>query len=373
VLVIEAHKITIEWSDPEPITDTTALSNKQLAAHANKSGVYAYSPSAGEHLSVGTHALSVVFTPDGILLRFFPQTKLVSLVVRASAEIPRTASAPRKNDGGHAPDAFSKGLLLDANIGPGMYGDGIDVYGISWKDYYTEVQIELHDVSPAPLDNIDITIEPDTYIVRVVQVTDNPCVHIEDPVSRSSYGFTNSSRHYLTKTTFDWVKSYRVTCNQLLQDRIIRLLVAVTDLGDVGGTPTKDDPEFVTVTGSYETSPVDGLKRYPIKWTHRFAPIVPADSRDVEITKLRAFEQSGAELSNAVGSFWERRARYRRWTDTTGEYLDKELGHSYRVKFQAQMWFPPAHSTVRRDALLESIQARRLALSKIIQELQHRH
>ncbi len=54
---------TLAWSTPAPIAYGTALSNMQLRALASVPGKFVYTPAVGEVLSVGTHTLSVAFTP----------------------------------------------------------------------------------------------------------------------------------------------------------------------------------------------------------------------------------------------------------------------------------------------------------------------
>jgi hypothetical protein len=53
----------ITWSNPTPISPSTALSGTQLNATASVPGVYVYTPPAGTTLTVGTHTLHVDFTP----------------------------------------------------------------------------------------------------------------------------------------------------------------------------------------------------------------------------------------------------------------------------------------------------------------------
>jgi hypothetical protein len=57
----------ITWANPAPIALGTPLSAAQLNATANVMGTFAYSPAAGSVLSLGTHQLSVVFTPNDLV------------------------------------------------------------------------------------------------------------------------------------------------------------------------------------------------------------------------------------------------------------------------------------------------------------------
>ncbi|MGA9670802.1 MAG: hypothetical protein WBQ94_16445, partial [Terracidiphilus sp.] len=54
---------TITWTPPTPITLGTALSAIQLNATANVAGTFAYAPSIGTVLGLGSQSLTVTFTP----------------------------------------------------------------------------------------------------------------------------------------------------------------------------------------------------------------------------------------------------------------------------------------------------------------------
>jgi len=54
---------TITWPAPESIRYGTALSATQLDASASVPGTFIYSPPAGTVLGVGSHTLTVTFTP----------------------------------------------------------------------------------------------------------------------------------------------------------------------------------------------------------------------------------------------------------------------------------------------------------------------
>jgi hypothetical protein len=54
---------TITWPAPAAISNGTALSATQLDARASVPGTFVYSPPAGTVLAVGSHTLSVIFTP----------------------------------------------------------------------------------------------------------------------------------------------------------------------------------------------------------------------------------------------------------------------------------------------------------------------
>jgi Flp pilus assembly CpaE family ATPase len=61
--VTELSPTEITWSAPSSISYGTALGDTQLNAAASVPGTFVYSPSAGDVLPAGRHALSVIFTP----------------------------------------------------------------------------------------------------------------------------------------------------------------------------------------------------------------------------------------------------------------------------------------------------------------------
>ena len=83
-LVVNAPRTVpvITWAAPAPITQGTRLGAAQLNATANVKGTFTYSPAAGTLLPVGTHTLSVTFTPAE-LTRYTTATATQTLVVTA--------------------------------------------------------------------------------------------------------------------------------------------------------------------------------------------------------------------------------------------------------------------------------------------------
>ena len=63
VLHVNQIASVVTWAAPAPITLGTPLSATQLDATASVPGTFVYSPAIGKVLTVGTHTLSVTFTP----------------------------------------------------------------------------------------------------------------------------------------------------------------------------------------------------------------------------------------------------------------------------------------------------------------------
>jgi Flp pilus assembly CpaE family ATPase len=77
----EKEVTAVAWSTPAPIAYGTALSTKQLKALASAPGKFVYTPAAGEVLPVGTHTLTVDFTPTDTEA-YTPAQTTVQLVVK---------------------------------------------------------------------------------------------------------------------------------------------------------------------------------------------------------------------------------------------------------------------------------------------------
>jgi hypothetical protein len=63
MLTVNKATLDVDWATPAAISYGTALSGTQLDATSNATGTFAYSPSAGAVLAVGSHQLTVTFTP----------------------------------------------------------------------------------------------------------------------------------------------------------------------------------------------------------------------------------------------------------------------------------------------------------------------
>ncbi|MDR3665123.1 MAG: hypothetical protein P4L86_32865, partial [Mycobacterium sp.] len=85
-LTINKVTPTITWATPAAITNGTALSATQLNATASVPGTFVYSPAAGTVLAVGSHTLSVAFTPTDAT-DYNTASATVTLTVKASPTI----------------------------------------------------------------------------------------------------------------------------------------------------------------------------------------------------------------------------------------------------------------------------------------------
>jgi Bacterial Ig-like domain (group 3)/MBG domain (YGX type) len=82
-LTVSQATPVITWANPASISYGTALSSVQLNATASTDGSFVYAPPAGTEFMVGTHQLSVTFTPTD-LANYTTATKTVSINVTQS-------------------------------------------------------------------------------------------------------------------------------------------------------------------------------------------------------------------------------------------------------------------------------------------------
>jgi hypothetical protein len=106
---------TITWAAPAPIVYGTPLSTAQLDATASVPGTFSYSPAAGTVLSVGSHTLSVTFTPTD-MTDYTAAMATVTLTVNQAAPAITSASTAS----GTAGSAFS--YQITASNSPTSYG-----------------------------------------------------------------------------------------------------------------------------------------------------------------------------------------------------------------------------------------------------------
>jgi hypothetical protein len=82
----------ITWANPASITVGTALSGTQLnATSGGVPGSFVYTPSSGTVLTLGSHTLSVQFTPDNLAIYTIPAAKEVTITVTIVVNFTQTA------------------------------------------------------------------------------------------------------------------------------------------------------------------------------------------------------------------------------------------------------------------------------------------
>ena len=85
-LIVTQATPVLDWSSPSSITYGTALSAAQLNTTANIPGAFAYTPTTGALLAVGTHTLHVDFTPTDDL-NYMGASKDVSIDVTQATPV----------------------------------------------------------------------------------------------------------------------------------------------------------------------------------------------------------------------------------------------------------------------------------------------
>jgi len=89
----------VTWPAPEAVSYGTALSTSQLNATALVPGTFHYNPAAGEVLEVGTHTLSLTFTPTDTIGYTVVQATVSLAVTEAKQTIVGSKTAPAEAEG----------------------------------------------------------------------------------------------------------------------------------------------------------------------------------------------------------------------------------------------------------------------------------
>ncbi len=114
-LTVNKATPTLIWATPSAINYGIALSSTQLNAASNASGTFVYSPAAGTVEGIGTHTLSVTFTPTDTTDYNSPVTASVTLTVnQATGTISLTSSAPSAS--------YGTSVVLTATVASGETG-----------------------------------------------------------------------------------------------------------------------------------------------------------------------------------------------------------------------------------------------------------
>ena len=115
-LTITPASVAVTWTNPVPIIYGTPLSTNQLDAGAPVPGTFAYSPTNGTVLNVGSNTLSVIFNPTDTV-DYNSATNTVFVVVQR-APLTVTASSTSRIYGQPNP-------IFGGTLGPVVNGDNI--------------------------------------------------------------------------------------------------------------------------------------------------------------------------------------------------------------------------------------------------------
>ncbi|HEX3966888.1 MAG TPA: Ig-like domain repeat protein, partial [Edaphobacter sp.] len=161
-IVVSQATPVITWSTPASIVYGTALSNNQLDATAPVDGSFVYTPPAGTEFMIGTHQLSVTFTPTD-LANYTTASKTVSLDVTqavltvsannfsrlyGTANPTFTGSVTGAENGDTFTESFSNSATILSTVG--QYGIVPSVTGNNLSDYTQVVQNGTLSVTKAP-------------------------------------------------------------------------------------------------------------------------------------------------------------------------------------------------------------------------------
>ncbi len=161
-LTVNQATPVITWANPANIVYGTALSNVQLDATASVDGTFVYTPPAGTEFMVGSHQLSVTFTPTD-LADYTTATKTVSInVTQATLTVAAnnftrlygtpnptfTGSVTGAQNGDTFTESFSNSATTLSTVG--QYPIIPSVAGTNLADYIQVVQNGTLSITKAP-------------------------------------------------------------------------------------------------------------------------------------------------------------------------------------------------------------------------------
>ncbi len=161
-IVVSPATPVITWVTPASIVYGAALSSAQLNATAAVDGLFVYTPPAGTELMVGTHQISVTFTPTD-LANYTTATKTVSLNVTqtaltisannfsrlyGTANPTFTGSVTGQENGDTFVESFSNSATILSTVG--QYSIVPSVTGNNLADYTQVVQNGTLSITKAP-------------------------------------------------------------------------------------------------------------------------------------------------------------------------------------------------------------------------------
>jgi hypothetical protein len=166
------------------------------------------------------------------------------------------------------------------------YAPETKIGGITWDKHYSDVRLDITN-GPVLIQNVDLSIRLDIQIAAVGQISEFPGVTIfpADEMPAIWLEGTDEKGQPITvpivPTPSNMVGSvvYRVHCDKLFSGATLHLVIATVAMNPMtakGEMPDqlfapKRAPRKIQVKGTYETSGVDGIKRFPIEFSYTFS------------------------------------------------------------------------------------------------------
>jgi hypothetical protein len=146
-LTVNQSVPVLSWAAPAPISYGTALSATQLNATANVPGAFAYSPSSGSVLTLGSHTLSVTFTPTdttdyttataSVTLTVNQAVPVISWAAPAPISYGTALSATQLSATANVPGAFAYSPTVNSVLAVGSHAISVTFTPTDTTDYTT--------------------------------------------------------------------------------------------------------------------------------------------------------------------------------------------------------------------------------------------
>ncbi len=238
------------------------------------------------------------------------------------------------------------------------YIDGTLLAGIVWQKQFVDVRLDIVN-GAVPIQNLDFLVGLDTSVASVGQISQLPGITAfpaNAPPAAWLQGTDLNGNPVSVPMTpapgmMQTAPVYRVNCSAIFANTVIHLVIASIALNppENGQLPKqlfapRRSPEFIRVTGSYETDSGNSLQKHPVEFSYRFAQAPSATARPLTLEEMFKSDFSG-------GNKWSLSATYRSATDGTTVPIEEQMHLDYQGYSRFLSFYLPV-STLTYEACL---------------------
>ena len=155
-----------------------------------------------------------------------------------------------------------------------QYAPDMQWLGIRWIAGCVDVRLNIRNTAKVPLQNIDLRIRLDTSLAGVGQITPLPMnQEILQTMTMNSVGVAVAGQppqsvpvrgnpHVSAVTSDNAARLQLPSIPQQFTVEVVLATIAMSSLND----KQQRAPKWIEITGHYETTPVDGRRRYRVKF-----------------------------------------------------------------------------------------------------------
>jgi hypothetical protein len=172
---------------------------------------------------------------------------------------------------------YAQALDFSCRVRDGWYAPGTAFAGIQWRKEFVDVRLHVQNRANVPIENVDLEVRFDTSLAGIGQTTD---VAMERDIAQSmrmdairvgimgeeAPDFPISGNPEVFHVSSP--NSGRIRLPVIPRSFTVELVLATVAMS--ASEDNRIAPEWIEITGHYETTPVDGGKRYPVNFRQQF-------------------------------------------------------------------------------------------------------